>query len=310
VLALVTKSANDAAVVVAEFLGGTESNFAATMTRKARELGLTQTEFRNASGLPIAGQWSTPRDMAILARSLIHVHVREYHYFATREFDFHGEMISTHNHLLGSYEGADGIKTGYIASAGFNLVASAKRDGHRLIGVVFGGHSVGSRDRQMVALLDAGFAREAGAARIDTAKIDQPEGDAAPVPSTEAEAEDPEVAAVMMAMADSQGIAGELARPAPTGAGDAEEEPWGVQLGSFHQRARAERLAGNAARRLGDLVGDGHVAVVPAAISHATVFRAMLIGLTEPEARRACAKLGHRFGACRVINTVSDLPSR
>ena len=158
-LGLVTKSANDAAVIVAEHLAGTESAFAQRMTLKAHELGMNKTTFKNANGVPNPGQKSTARDMATLARALIHNHAKQYHYFSTRQFIYQGEVMTNHNHLLEWYDGADGIKTGYIDASGFNLVASAKRQGRRLIGVVFGGPSADARDHQMAKLLDAAFER-------------------------------------------------------------------------------------------------------------------------------------------------------
>ena len=161
VLALVVKSANDVAVVLAEALGGNESHFAELMTRKAAELGMRSTSFRNASGLPNPGQMTTARDMATLARSLIRDFPQYYHFFSTREFTFQGTTIATHNHVLVNYRGADGLKTGYIHAAGYNLVTSAVRNGRRLIGVVLGGRSGGQRDRAMMRLLDSGFATRA-----------------------------------------------------------------------------------------------------------------------------------------------------
>jgi len=161
VLALVVKSANDAAVVLAEALGGNESHFAELMTRKAAELGMRSTGFRNASGLPNPGQMTTARDMATLARALIRDFPQFYHFFSAREFTFQGTTIATHNHVLVNYRGADGLKTGYIHAAGYNLVTSAVRNGRRLIGVVLGGKSGGQRDRAMMRLLDSGFATRA-----------------------------------------------------------------------------------------------------------------------------------------------------
>src|SRR6201984_3245968 len=162
ILGIVTKSANDGAAVLAEGLAGSEPAFADRMTAKARQLGMTNTIYRNASGLPDLEQRTTARDVAQLALALYHDFPREYRYFATREFFFRGRVMLTHNHLLDGYEGADGIKTGYIGASGFNLAASAVRNGHRLIGVIMGGPSAGTRDREMAALLDRGFA-EVGA---------------------------------------------------------------------------------------------------------------------------------------------------
>ncbi len=310
ILGLVTKSANDAAVVVAEFLGGTEEAFAAQMTKKARELGMRQTMFRNASGVPNPGQWSTPHDMAILARALIQKHAREYHYFAIRDFLYDGQDIPTHNHLLGSYEGADGIKTGYINSSGFNLVASAKRGDHRVIGVIFGGRTAGARDRQMVALLDAGFARETGQpVRVETARAEEAEEESASQPATEAEAEDPEVQAVIDAMAARSGEA-PPAMPAPESAGDADEGAWAVQLGAFHRSDAAQRVIDSATRRLGDLAGIAHANIEPMNGPHGQLFRARLVGFSQAEAERACRLLrrGHEF--CKPIAPDASMASR
>jgi D-alanyl-D-alanine carboxypeptidase len=159
ILGLVTKSANDAAAALAELLGGTEERFAQMMTLRARALGMAHTVFRNASGLPDPEQVSTARDMAILARHLIQDFPAEYRYFSVADFVFHGRVIPNHDHMLISYPGADGLKTGYTEASGLNLVTSAVRDNVRLIGVVFGAASSAERDRHMAALLDAGFER-------------------------------------------------------------------------------------------------------------------------------------------------------
>src|SRR5215831_2502078 len=184
ILGLVTRSANDAASALAEGLAGSEPAFAEHMTREARTLGMTRTVYRNASGLPDPDQYTTARDQAQLAFALYRDFPKEYRYFATREFYFRGSTIHNHNHLLYWYEGADGIKTGYIGASGFNLAASAVRNGHRLIGVIMGGPSAGTRDREMAALLDRGF-QEVGAGTTMVARHEVPQpavADADPAP--------------------------------------------------------------------------------------------------------------------------------
>ena len=158
ILALITKSANDVAVVVAEALGKTEINFAKMMTAKAKSLGMLKTRFRNASGLPNRRQISTARDMATLARRLIKDYPQFYHFFGTQRFSYKRRTYRNHNKLLRAYPDVDGIKTGYIRASGFNLVASTKRYGRRLIGVVFGGKSAKSRDRHMRKLFNRAYA--------------------------------------------------------------------------------------------------------------------------------------------------------
>lgn len=157
IYALVTKSANDVAVAMAEHLGGSEKNFAKMMTAKARSMGMRQTTFRNASGLHHPKQISTARDMAKMARALIHNYPRQYKYFSRQYFTYRGKTYRNHNRLLGKYKGMDGLKTGYIGASGFNLVASAVRGNNRIIGVVFGGRTTKTRNNHMVNLLDAGF---------------------------------------------------------------------------------------------------------------------------------------------------------
>ncbi|WP_246429835.1 D-alanyl-D-alanine carboxypeptidase [Prosthecomicrobium pneumaticum] len=153
-LGLITKSANDAAVVIAENLAGSESAFAKRMTSTARRIGMTNTTFRNASGLPNPGQVSTARDMATLGRALAEHYPEYYKYFSTRSFVFRGRTINGHNNLLGRVDGVDGIKTGYIRASGFNLVSSMRRNGRHLVATVIGGTSGRARDAQMQALLE------------------------------------------------------------------------------------------------------------------------------------------------------------
>ena len=153
--AMVTKSANDAAVAVAEALGGSEREFADLMTLKARALGMGRTVYRNASGLPNDEQVTTARDQALLGRAIADRFPRYYRYFATPSFTYHGETMRNHNHLLGHVDGMDGIKTGYTEASGFNLVASVRRNNRHIVSVVMGGTSAGARDGRMRNLIEA-----------------------------------------------------------------------------------------------------------------------------------------------------------
>ncbi|MEQ9314676.1 MAG: D-alanyl-D-alanine carboxypeptidase family protein [Henriciella sp.] len=155
--ALVTKSANDVAVVVAERLGGTESRFATLMTAQAKALGMNNTTFRNASGLPDTRQLSTARDMAILAERLLEDHADYYHYFSRASLTWGGRSYKNHNNLLKSVAGVDGIKTGYTRASGFNLMASAKRNERRVIAIMFGGSTSKSRDAHVTDLIEAAY---------------------------------------------------------------------------------------------------------------------------------------------------------
>jgi D-alanyl-D-alanine carboxypeptidase len=171
---LVTRSANDAAVVIAESIGGEEDDFARMMTRKARSLGMSRTTYVNASGLPNDAQITTARDQSILGRAIQDRFPRYYRYFSTLSFNYRGQSIRNHNHLLGSVEGVDGIKTGYTRASGFNLVTSLHRGNRFLVGVVLGGRSGGSRDAIMRNLLAENL--EKGATRRMVAAITERNG--------------------------------------------------------------------------------------------------------------------------------------
>ena len=139
--------------MIAEAIGGDEDDFAKMMTRKARALGMSRTVYRNASGLPNDEQVTTARDQATLGRAIQDRFPRYYRYFSTSVFNYRGQSIRNHNHLLGNVEGVDGIKTGYTRASGFNLVTSMRRGNRHLVGVVLGGRSGGSRDAIMRNLL-------------------------------------------------------------------------------------------------------------------------------------------------------------
>jgi D-alanyl-D-alanine carboxypeptidase (penicillin-binding protein 5/6) len=155
--AVAVKSANDMAVALAERIGGSESRFAALMTLRAQELGMTHTHYVNASGLPDVRQVSSARDIAILSRAVMRDYPQYYGFFSIKHFDWHGQSITNHNGLLGKMPGLDGLKTGFINASGFNLAASAVRDNHRLIAVVLGGNTTAARDAHVEDLLDTGF---------------------------------------------------------------------------------------------------------------------------------------------------------
>jgi D-alanyl-D-alanine carboxypeptidase len=152
--AVVTKSANDIAVAIAEAVGGDEDHFAEMMTNKAHALGMSRTVYRNASGLPDDEQVTTARDLTILGRAIQERFPKYYRYFSTHSFAYGGAVYRNHNHLLGRIEGIDGIKTGYTRGSGFNLLTSARRGSHHIVSVVLGGRTAGERDRQMAALVE------------------------------------------------------------------------------------------------------------------------------------------------------------
>jgi len=154
---MLVHSANDAAVVLAEAVAGDVESFAAMMNRTAKNVGMTGTNFVNPNGLPDDLQYTTVQDMARLSAAVIHDFPEYYSFFNTRTFRYNGVTYKNYNNMLGSYPGADGLKTGWISSSGYNLTASATRDGHRVIGVVFGAVSPAERKKDMTELFDYGL---------------------------------------------------------------------------------------------------------------------------------------------------------
>jgi D-alanyl-D-alanine carboxypeptidase len=197
--ALVVRSANDVAVVVAEALGGSEWNFALNMTNKAKQLGMRSTQFRNAHGLPDREQYTTARDMAKLSAALRRDFPHYYHYFKTESFVWKGQTYTGHNRVMGRFAGVDGIKTGYINMSGFNLATSVNRDGYHMVAVVMGGQTGKVRDDHMISLLDKTFTTLAK-------RGDQPRAFAsAPVPSFRPDVIDtPQEAEKVIAMAEAE----------------------------------------------------------------------------------------------------------
>ncbi|HAJ90085.1 MAG TPA: D-alanyl-D-alanine carboxypeptidase [Rhodospirillaceae bacterium] len=294
--ALVTKSANDVAVALGEKLGGSEGRFAQMMNLKARQIGMTQTHFENASGLHNVRQVSSARDMAKLAMYLMSHYPRYYHYFSLREFTYNGKVNKNHNHLMATYRGMDGLKTGYINPSGFNLVASARRGNTRLIGVVFGGKTANSRNTQMATLLDAGFAGRS----LNTLN-EQPADRESPAVARETtmtlDAASLPKRPVTSADRNDGNKVGLLYRPAPTSPSDlassaTKQGSWAIQIGAYQDRLSTDQALYRALKALPAPLNKGNAVVMPLRTSEATwVFRARIAGYTRIQAIEACKYL-------------------
>jgi len=330
ILALVTKSANDVATVLAESMAKSEFQFAVKMTAKARDLGMKNTKFMNASGLPNRGQKSTARDMATLGRALLSDFPNHFHYFSRKSFTYLGNTYRNHNHLLSKYAGTDGLKTGYINASGFNITSTAVRDGRRLIVVVFGGRTASSRDSHAIDLLNRGFAAASKLRQVLMVR-----GGALPVPprkpihsgNSRAIASQSAAAAALTTRADRSDVAQEIQpgtdlppmRPqslahAATSpfAGDPPMPPhpvemgsldgsWGIQLGAFGDPLASDRIIKEAFGRVPALRTSGAQLVSRIGVAGGTLYRAQVGGLDEAVARSACARLEREGTDCMVI---------
>jgi D-alanyl-D-alanine carboxypeptidase len=318
VLGLVTKSANDAAVVAAENMAGSESAFAERMTQRAHKLGMSRTTFMNASGLPNPKQVTTAYDMARLSRALIHVFPHHYHLFSTSQFTYAGITHHNHNRFMEWYDGADGLKTGYVHASGFNLAASAVRNDRRLIGVVMGGRSPGGRDERMGVIMDAAFSRQVTPALPETRQARAPARQApapAPVPATATPK--PELSTVALRPAEPAAdrrspapTATRSAAPAETAAKSEGPAPratirpgWAVQVGAYNDTDQARRAAEQARKLAPTALRTAAIDVqkVGGSGRDANLLRARLSGLSAGEAREACRILQRSRRACFTI---------
>ena len=273
ILALIVKSANDVATVVAEGLAGSEVAFARKMTAKAKTLGMNRTSFRNASGLPNRAQLSTARDMARLARALYLDFPRYYRYFAATSFRYGGKTYRGHNKFVSSYDGADGLKTGYIRASKFNLAASAKHRGRRLFAVVFGARSPDRRDREMANLLDGAFSEMA---RTRIASVTS-----SPTPSP---------------------ASGGLPLPPPKKPViDTVGAPWAMQVGAFSRISSAYAAVENSLKHIPGIVVRAAALIVPVAEGDGGLYRARFVGVSWREAQRACKILTAKRLDCEVV---------
>ena len=281
ILALITKSANDVATVVAENLGKSERNFARLMTKKARKLGMSRTTFKNASGLPNRGQLSTARDMAVLGMAIRKNHPNFFKLFKTKSFVYKGVKYTNHNNLLSSYSGTDGIKTGYTNASGFNLVASVERNGQRIIGVVFGGKKARSRDKHMISLLNKYFKTSPSKPLVRIAKPSEMPKVRPKIIIAEKNVKSFKIPPKTNKTLYSENI----------------QDDWFVQIGAFKNRLNAHKAARNARNIVPEQLGN-----LPASLSKITktnnadnnleyLWRVRFIELAENQARSVCAEL-------------------
>lgn len=309
--ALIVRSANDVAAVVAEALGGSESNFGRMMTDKARQLGMRSTTFRNASGLPNNEQKTTARDMATLSIRLMKDFAKHYHYFSTQSFSYKGTTYNSHNRMVRNVPGVDGLKTGFIRASGFNVATSAKRGNRRVIGVVMGGHTAAARDQHMAQLIDRSFNQGNRVTQVannsDNARAVPPlavkVNTPAPAPALKPYQEQQKKTGLIVApplpdlpVASTRAVKPQPQQPQRNSV--AGNDGWAVQIGSYQESDRAHANAKAAARWV-----PGEVAVTEVEISNRKLYRARLVGLQENQARNACQSLTRQGFGCLVVRS-------
>lgn len=284
--ALVTRSANDVAVTIAENLGGTEANFAQMMTRKARAIGMTHTYYKNASGLPDPGQITTARDLATLGRAIQSRFPKYYPYFSIRSFNYDGEVIGNHNHLLGRIEGVDGIKTGFTRTSGFNLLTSAKLNGHHIVGVVMGGRTGPQRDNTMARLVETYLPKSSTTGSMPV--MADADNDAKPLTTGSV---NPKVAATAdQASAKAQEAKAPENKP-PHKIQVAKPVRWMVTVGDAKSSKEAIVLISKAKKQSRGVLAKAQAGTMSVKSKAKTSYMARFDGLNEHDALTACKNL-------------------
>lgn len=277
--AVIVKSANDCATVLAEALAKDEREFAKLMNNKAKKLGMKKTVFRNASGLNHSAQVSTAHDMAILGRA-VYTHFPQYYkWFSLKKFTYKGKTFYTHNHVLKNFKGADGMKTGYLASAGYNIVTSAERNGIRILAVTMGHKSIKERDKKVMAMMDKGIKKIAlnqkNAPKTVMAKLEIPER--------------------VSHQALNKKI---ISKPDVTG-------EWGIQIGAFRNYAKARSYAFTIKQEIPE-IQDYPVDVEVVTDNMAVLYRSKITNFSKKDAEELCHRLKKENKSCIVVNIKND----
>ncbi|WP_232037143.1 D-alanyl-D-alanine carboxypeptidase [Asticcacaulis excentricus] len=313
-------SANDLAAALGEHIGGSEQRFAALMTVKAQELGMTRSNFVNASGLPDSRQVSSARDFAVLARAVMRDFPQYYEYFHVRSVQFNGRTYSNHNPLL-AYPGVDGMKTGFINAAGYNLVASQRKGNHRLIAVMLGGSNKAQRREHVSTLMNTGFDVFARREKGEQIVVAQNEFRSAMAPKYQVVGDSNALLAALDAQDDEDGttvqrLSGTAKAPAVVAALSkaekaAEEKAaakkkkkdpdaiWAVQVGAFKQKSLAADWAKDIKKRFPSLKGFE----TDVSENDAGRYRTRFIDMTKAEAQKACKAIEAKRLDCMVVKS-------
>ena len=298
VQALTVRSSNDAAVVLAERLGGSEENFAAMMTAKAQELGMQKTVFKNPHGLPDPDQTTTARDMAKLASSILRNHKRYYHYFGQKKFSWKGQTRKNTNNLLHWLNGVDGFKTGYTRDSGYNLIISAQREERRIIAVVLGGASGKSRNTHMQDLIERGFDAIGVAPIVSTPPVAVAK---APVPKKTKTEPVKYAEAVRLRGRDRQPLTVVSGSADIKVASRTQDTAWSIQIGTFRDKPSAMSQLHALTTMSSHGLGQSNARLLPLQYGPNALFRARFTGLSAAQAEGACQALKNLASGCLVI---------
>lgn len=286
IMAVIVKSANDCATVLAERFSKTEADFAVLMTKTAKKLGMNDTTFKNASGLPNSKQKTTARDMAILSMAVYRHFPQYYKWFSAQKFIYKGKKIYGHNNLLKTFSGADGMKTGYTAAAGYNIVTSAMRNNNRVIAVTMGHRFLNERDKKAAKMMDKGLQYLQNNFPIDVASLAK-------------EIDGPNKKTTKYASARKRNTSVKKQRISENI--KANSKNYAIQIGSFSDYQRARNFAISIKNKLAKLYSVYDIKIEKVKANSGIVYRSKVVGLDKKNARQICQNMKRNKQSCLVV---------
>lgn len=303
--AVIVKSANDCATVLAEHFSPTEADFAVLMTQTAKKLGMNHTVFKNASGLPNSKQKTTARDMSKLAMAVYHHFPQYYKWFSAKSFKYKGQTITGHNHLLDTFSGADGMKTGYTAASGYNIITSAKRYGKRVIAVTMGHKYLNERDKKVALMMDKGLNELKKSDKVDVVALSNAIDGRT---NTKVYAKNN-----IKTPVKSNNIKIASATPSKSWQkGSSANGKYALQVGAFSEYKRAKNYALSVKNNLAKQYAVYNIKVEEVQTGGGTMYRSKVVGLAKNTASQICQNMKKQRKNCMVVvdNSTMDLAQK
>ncbi len=301
IMAVIVKSANDCATVLAEHFSKSEAEFAVMMTKTARKLNMNHTTFKNASGLPNSMQKTTARDMSKLAMAVYHHFPQYYKWFSMQSFKYKGQVITGHNHLLNTFSGADGMKTGYTAASGYNIITSARRGNKRVIAVTMGHRYLNERDKKAAVMMDKGLGALKKSDNVDVAALTRSiNGNATQLASVKSVSQSTQPTTIKTAAAarKTQSQTKTVASVAPT---SAQSGVYAIQVGAFSDYQRARSYANSVKNDLAKKYAAYNIKVEETKVADKTMYRSKVVGMAKNTATQICNGMKSRKKSCIVV---------
>ncbi len=302
IMAVIVKSANDCATVLAEHFSKNEAEFAVLMTKTARKLNMNRTTFKNASGLPNSMQKTTARDMSKLAMAVYHHFPQYYKWFSVQSFKYKGQLVTGHNHLLNTFSGADGMKTGYTAAAGYNIITSAKRGGKRVIAVTMGHRYLNERDKKAAVMMDKGLGALKKSNNVDVAALTRSiNGNTTQLASVKSVSQSSRPASVSARTAARKNQPQPVQTAAVATATPVNNGAYAIQVGAFSDYQRAKNYANSVKNDLAKKHDVYNVKIEEIKVANRTMYRSKVVGMAKNTATQICNGLKNQKKSCMVV---------